>query len=78
MRPTVIDGNASSSKTIVISDIQQKMGMRMKPMPGARMFKMVTKKFSAAAREATPSTCKPSIQKSMPGPGEYVRVVRLA
>ena len=74
----MIDGNASSSRTIVISDIQQKIGRRMKPMPGARMLMMVTKKFSAAASDATPSTCRPSIQKSMPEPGEYGRVVRLA
>ena len=73
-----MDGNASRIRIIVISDIQQKIGIRMKPMPGARMFRMVTKKFSAAAIEATPRICKPSIQKSMPGPGEYVRVVRLA
>jgi len=62
-----------SSKTIVINDIQQKMGIRMKLMPGARILRMVTKKFSAAASEATPSTCKPSIQKSMPGPAILAR-----
>ena len=62
----------------MISDIQQKMGNRIMDRPGARILRMVTKKFSAPAREATPRTCKPSIQKSMPGPGEYVRVVRLA
>ena len=47
-------------------------------MPGARMFRMVTKKFTAAASEAMPRIWRPSIQKSTLIPGEYWREVRLA
>src|SRR5437762_92452 len=78
IRPTVIDGNASSSRIVVISDIQQKIGTRMKLRPGARMLMIVTRKLSAAASEAIPNTRSPRIQKSIPDPGEYRRVVRFA
>ena len=68
MSPTVIDGNASSSSTIVINDIHVKMGMRMKDMPGARMLRMVTMMLIAPAIEEMPSRCTAKIAMSSPGP----------
>ena len=39
--------------------------MRISDMPGARMLMIVTMKLNAPAIEATPSTWRPSIQKSI-------------
>ena len=58
--------------------IQTNIGIRIIVMPGARMLTMVTKKFTAAASDATPSTWSPMFQKSTLGPGENWREVRLA
>ena len=75
---TVMTGKASSSSTWVMKLIQVNIGMRMSFMPGARMLRMVTKKFTAAASEAMPRIWRPSIQKSTFSPGEYCLEVRLA
>ena len=47
-------------------------------MPLARRLMIVTKKLTAAASEATPRTCRPTVQKSMLRPGENCLLVRLA
>ena len=60
-----------------MSVIHTNTGIRISVMPGARMFRMVTMKFTPARIEEAPSTWRPSIQKSMPMPGEYCRSVRL-
>ena len=62
----------------VTSVIQLNTGSRIIFIPGARMFRIVTTKLNPAASDATPRICSPSIQKSMFGPGENSRDVRLA
>ena len=42
--------------------IQVNRGRRMKDIPGALMFIMVTMKLNDAARDAIPSTCRLTIQ----------------
>ena len=71
-------GKASTIRNCVTSVIQTNSGMRMRVMPGARMLRMVTMKFTPAMIDEAPSTCRLSIQKSIAGPGENWRVVRLA
>ena len=75
---TVITGNASRISTWVMKLIQVNIGMRMSFMPGARMLRTVTKKFTAAASDATPRIWSPSIQKSTLMPAEYCLEVRFA
>jgi hypothetical protein len=58
--------------------IHVNIGMRISVMPGARMLMIVTKKFTAAASDAMPRICRPSIQKSTLRPGEYCFDVRFA
>ena len=48
-----------------MNDIHVKIGIRMKFMPGARIFTIVVMKLNAAANDDTPRICSPSIQKSM-------------
>ena len=55
--------------------IHEKIGMRMKCMPGARMLMIVVMKLKPAASEEMPRICRPITQKSMLRPGEYGRVV---
>ena len=68
MRPIVIAGNENRIKTEVTSVAQQKSGMRLNVMPGARMLRIVTMKFSPPAIEAIPRIERPRIQKSVPDP----------
>jgi hypothetical protein len=58
--------------------IHTNMGMYIIFMPLARRLMIVTKKLTAAASEATPRTCRPTVQKSMLSPGENCLLVRLA
>ena len=60
--PTVMTGKASTSSTEVTRVIQTNRGIRIRLIPGARILTMVTMKLKAAAREDTPSTCKPKAQ----------------
>ena len=71
-------GNASRIITWVMSAIHVKIGMRMSFMPGARMFRIVTKKFTPPASVDTPRIWRPMFQKSTFSPGENCRLVRLA
>ena len=75
---TVMTGKARRSSTWVMKLIHTNIGMRMSFMPGARRLTMVTKKLTAAAREAMPRVWRPIIQKSTLSPGEYWIEVRLA
>jgi hypothetical protein len=50
----------------------------MSDMPGARMLRIVTVKFTAEAIEAMPMICTDSSQKSIPIPGLNCLEVRFA
>ena len=63
---------------LVTRDIHTNTGILIRPMPGARMFRMVTTKLNEAASDATPRISKPSAQKVTPSPGLYTEPVRLA
>jgi hypothetical protein len=52
-------GTANSSRKLVTSAIQMNTGMRMKVMPGARMFRIVTMKLIDAASELMPRALMP-------------------
>ena len=76
--PTVIGGNASTTRNCTTRVIQTKTGIRMSVMPGARMLRIVTMKFTPAITEDAPSSCRLSSQKSIESPGENWRDVRFA
>ena len=78
IKAAVIAGKAKIIRKDVTNVIQTNMGMRMSDIPGARRLMIVMMKLRAAATEATPSTSRPSPQKSMLRPGEYSLVVRFA
>ena len=59
-------GSEKSSSTAVTSVVQQNMGMRSRPMPGARILKMVTMKLMAPKMELKPRTTRPSSSRSTP------------
>ena len=61
----VMAGKAMMIRTEMINVVQEKIGMRIIVMPGARRLMMVTMKLKAPAIEATPSTWRPSTQKSI-------------
>ena len=42
-------------------------GIRQKPMPGARIVTMVTRKLTAVAIDENPANCTPITQKVCPG-----------
>ena len=69
-RAIVMTGRAKSSRNWVISPIHVKTGIRNRPMPGARMLRHVTIRFTAPTVEAMPVMSSPPIQKSMLCPGE--------
>ena len=48
-----------------MNDIQVKIGMRMKFIPGARRLTIVVMKLNPAASDDTPRIWRPSTQKSM-------------
>ncbi len=75
---TVMTGNAVTMMNCVTNVIHVNTGIRMRRMPGARRFTIVTMKLIPAAMEAIPSTCRPITQKSTCRPGEYWADVRLA
>jgi len=67
---TVITGRANSSRNCTTVIIQLKIGIRIRLMPGARMFSTVTIRLMAPVSDAMPVICTPSTQKSMPWVGE--------
>ncbi len=66
----VMTGRANSSRNWVIRPIHVKIGIRNRPMPGARMLRQVTIRFTAPTVDAIPVMSRPPIQKSMWWPGE--------
>ena len=64
----VMAGKAMMIRMDVIKVAQEKIGMRIIDMPGARRLMMVTMKLKAPAIEATPRICRPSAQKSISRP----------
>ena len=58
----VMKGKESTMRKDVMSVIHTKTGNRIIVMPGARMLMIVTMKFSEAAIDATPRSCRPMIQ----------------
>ena len=48
--------------------VQVNIGMRNMVMPGARILKIVTRKFSPPPVAATPRMMTPTSQRSMPTP----------
>ena len=56
---TVITGRANSSRNWVMSSIQVSTGMRIRVMPGARMFRQVTIRLMDETSEARPRICRP-------------------
>ncbi len=63
--------NANTIIALVTSIAQQKSGMRLSDIPGARMRRMPTSISAAAPIAATSATLRPMSQKSMFSPGEY-------
>src|SRR5262249_58452986 len=74
----VIGGKASSTRNCTTRVIHVKSGIRMKVRPGARRFRIVTMKFTAARIDAAPRIWRLRVQKSTPRFGENSRRVRLA
>ena len=70
----VIAGKERMMRNDVKSVIHVKTGRRIIVMPGARRLMMVTMKLSAAAMEATPSSCRPMTHMSIAWVGLKVRV----
>jgi len=64
-RAIVIAGKERIIKKAVIKVIQVKTGRRIIVMPGARRLMIVTMKLSEPMTDETPSTCKPSTQRSV-------------
>ncbi len=67
----VTSGIANSVRNAVTSIIHTNGGIRSSVMPGARMFRIVTMKFSDAVIDPMPSITMPTAQKSGPCPGRY-------
>src|SRR5579875_2824382 len=65
-------GRAKSSRNEVIMVIQTKSGIRLIVIPGARILKIVTTKFSEPAIDETPSIRMPRAQKSIFRPGVHI------
>ena len=59
-----MEGMARMSRKLVISAIQVNTGTRIIVMPGARRLMIVVMKFSEATMDDTPSTCRPTVQRS--------------
>ncbi len=66
----MITGIENSSRNCTTSAIHVKIGIRMRLMPGARMFNAVTIRLMAPTWEAMPVISRPSVQKSTPLVGE--------
>ena len=56
---------------LVTRIVQTRIGSRNIVMPGARILKIVTRKLIAPRIELVPMRMSPTIQRSVPTPGEY-------
>ena len=72
IRPAVTTGMENSSSTLVTSWVQQNIGMRSRVMPGARSWKMVTRKLIDPRMELMPGMMRPSTSRSTPVSGVCV------
>src|SRR4029079_3154483 len=68
-------GKARMISHCTTNDIHVNIGMRIRFIPGARMFTIVVAKLNAAASDETPRIWMPSTQKFMFWPGRYALVV---
>ena len=75
IRALVSTGVAIKTSTAVTSTVQVRIGMRKRVIPGARMRKIVTRKFTAPRMELVPMRMRPMIQRFIPGPGEYLMLL---
>ena len=57
--PTVITGKAKASRSCTTSAIHTNTGIRISVMPGARMLRIVTTKFTAETVDAMPGDQQP-------------------
>lgn len=62
-------GNAISTRRLVTSVFQVKIGMRNMVMPGARMQMIVVMKLTAPRIVPKPPRARPNTHKSPPSPG---------
>ena len=74
-RALVRTGVPMSTSTLVTSTVQVRIGMRKRVIPGARMRKMVTMKFTAPRIELVPTSMTATIQRFIPGPGLYLMLL---
>ncbi len=72
IRPAVTTGMENSSRTLVTSWAQQNIGIRSRPMPGARSRKMVTRKLMEPRMELMPVMIRPSTSRFTPVSGVCV------
>ena len=63
-------GSTITSSHAYVTIAQQKSGMRVHDMPGARMLWIVTTRLIAPASDDADRMCRPRIQRSWPWPGE--------
>ena len=73
IRAAVTIGRAKTVRNATTSIIQTKTGIRIIVIPGARMFRIVTMKLTAAVIEPIPRSIRPIAQKSGPRPGRNPR-----
>ena len=69
-------GKDSNNKNAVIRIDHTKRGIRWKPIPGARMLKIVVIKFMAPKIELIPDKCKLKIAQSTAPPEWEVMALR--
>ncbi len=65
-------GKASSTRKAVTSWFQVKIGMRNMTIPGARRQNTVVIRLTAVKMPEKPASATPTIQRSPPGPGEWM------
>ena len=61
-------GVAISTRMLVVSTVQARIGIRNSVIPGARILKIVTRKLIAPRIELVPMSVRPMIQRSVPVP----------
>ena len=71
----VSTGVPIKTRTLVTMIVHTMIGMRKSVMPGARMRKTVTRKFTAPRMELVPTRTTAMIHKFIPGPGLYVMLL---
>ena len=62
-----MNGVPSTTSVEVARLAHTSRGIRQKPIPGARIVTMVTRKLTAVAIDEAPANCTPMIQNVSPG-----------